>query len=233
MNIGDTTPVDRYPKGASPYGALDMAGNVWEWTLSLWGKDVSKPQFGYPYKPTDGREDLQAADDVWRVVRGGSYIDDGGFVRCASRSRTTPTTVTATSVFGLCVFSAIMTLDSGHSTLRSALDSGTLNPAWDLSTWRTSDEVGRVCSLRQAPCRPCPLRGASQGRSPQIFRRYSSRYRTKKPATAHPALILVGLAPPRRPGIRLLRCKGASCLDSGLARRPVYVVQSPPCQSRV
>ncbi len=59
-NIGDTTPVERYPKGASPYGALDMAGNVWEWTLSLWGKDVSKPQFGYPYKPTDGREDLQA-----------------------------------------------------------------------------------------------------------------------------------------------------------------------------
>ena len=33
--IGDTTPVDRYPKGASPYGALDMAGNVWEWTRSL------------------------------------------------------------------------------------------------------------------------------------------------------------------------------------------------------
>ena len=30
--IGDTTPVDRYPIGASTYGALDMAGNVWEWT---------------------------------------------------------------------------------------------------------------------------------------------------------------------------------------------------------
>jgi formylglycine-generating enzyme required for sulfatase activity len=33
---GDTTPVDAYPQGASPYGMLDMAGNVWEWTRSLW-----------------------------------------------------------------------------------------------------------------------------------------------------------------------------------------------------
>jgi formylglycine-generating enzyme required for sulfatase activity len=31
----DTTPVDAYPQGASPYGVLDMAGNVWEWTRSL------------------------------------------------------------------------------------------------------------------------------------------------------------------------------------------------------
>ena len=57
-NIGDTTPVGQYPAGASPCGALDMAGNVWEWTGSLWGKDVGEPAFGYPYHAKDGREDL-------------------------------------------------------------------------------------------------------------------------------------------------------------------------------
>jgi formylglycine-generating enzyme required for sulfatase activity len=32
-----TTPVHAYPQGANPYCVLDLAGNVWEWTQSLWG----------------------------------------------------------------------------------------------------------------------------------------------------------------------------------------------------
>ena len=32
----DTTPVNSYPAGKSPYGCLDMAGNVWEWTSSIY-----------------------------------------------------------------------------------------------------------------------------------------------------------------------------------------------------
>ena len=75
MNVGDTTPVGQYPDGASPYGALDMSGNVWEWTSSLWK--------GYKYDASDGREDLTAAGS--RVLRGGSFLINAGFVRCASR----------------------------------------------------------------------------------------------------------------------------------------------------
>jgi formylglycine-generating enzyme required for sulfatase activity len=62
--INGLSAVGSFPQGASPYGCLDMAGNVWEWTRSLWGKDFSKPKFSYPYNLADGREDLVASDNV-------------------------------------------------------------------------------------------------------------------------------------------------------------------------
>ncbi len=66
-DIGDTTEVGKYPEGVSFYGALDMAGNVWEWVSSVY-----EP---YPYDANDGRENLSSADV--RGLRGGSwgYID--------------------------------------------------------------------------------------------------------------------------------------------------------------
>ncbi|MBN1999788.1 SUMF1/EgtB/PvdO family nonheme iron enzyme, partial [candidate division KSB1 bacterium] len=63
--IGTVSPVGAFPAGASPFGVLDMSGNVWEWTRSHYKK--------YPYKSADGREKLSAGNDVPRVVRGGSY----------------------------------------------------------------------------------------------------------------------------------------------------------------
>jgi len=81
-----TTPVGQYSsKGDSPYGCADMAGNVWEWTRSLWGKDWTKPEFGYPYDRRDGREDLSAGVGVRRVLRGGAFFDFQWVVRCAFR----------------------------------------------------------------------------------------------------------------------------------------------------
>jgi formylglycine-generating enzyme required for sulfatase activity len=81
LNVGDTTPVGNYsPQGDSPYGCVDIAGNVWEWTHSLDHK--------YPYVISDGREDDE--DLSWRVLRGGSYHSGQRSVRSASRGTNYP-----------------------------------------------------------------------------------------------------------------------------------------------
>jgi formylglycine-generating enzyme required for sulfatase activity len=77
LRLGGATPVGIFPEGTSPYGCLDMVGNVWEWTSSIY-KD-------YPYDPADGREHVEAGDEVLRVVRGGSWYDFQGFARGAGR----------------------------------------------------------------------------------------------------------------------------------------------------
>jgi formylglycine-generating enzyme required for sulfatase activity len=86
----DTSPVAAYPQGASPYGLLDAIGNVWEWTRSLWGRKLRQPEFTYPYDPSDGRENLEAASDIRRVLRGVSFFNDRQVARCAARYRYSP-----------------------------------------------------------------------------------------------------------------------------------------------
>jgi formylglycine-generating enzyme required for sulfatase activity len=83
-------PVGQYPDGASPYGLLDVVGNVWEWTRSLWGKSRYAPEYTYPYDPQDGRENLLAGSAVRRVLRGASFYNDRTTARCAARYRYSP-----------------------------------------------------------------------------------------------------------------------------------------------
>jgi sulfatase modifying factor 1 len=68
------------PQGASPYGCLDMVGNAWEWTSS-----VFKP---YPYTPADGREDPQSGER--RVARGGSFAGEPFITHATYRFRPLP-----------------------------------------------------------------------------------------------------------------------------------------------
>jgi formylglycine-generating enzyme required for sulfatase activity len=85
-SVGSTSAPGCFQLGRSPYDCEDMAGNVWEWTRSLWGADWAKPEFGYPYDPDDGkREALDAGNNVLRVVRGGSWLSVRLASRCAVR----------------------------------------------------------------------------------------------------------------------------------------------------
>ena len=81
-NIGSTTEVGSYPSGASPYGALDMAGNVWEWMADWYDS-------GYYAKSPDRNPPGPPSGDT-RVLRGGSWGLNDGDVRTAYRFRNDP-----------------------------------------------------------------------------------------------------------------------------------------------
>ncbi|MEZ5592490.1 MAG: SUMF1/EgtB/PvdO family nonheme iron enzyme [Gammaproteobacteria bacterium] len=90
--LSQTTAVGMYPGGASPAGALDMAGNVWEWCLN---------QYREPSITTI--DDSDAA----RVLRGGSWDFNQDFARAECRSLIHPDLRDSSAGFRLCCSSPI------------------------------------------------------------------------------------------------------------------------------
>jgi formylglycine-generating enzyme required for sulfatase activity len=77
----EAAPVTAFEDGASWVGALNMSGNVWEWTFSRYQQD----EFPYPYDASDGRE-VADPGNVPRVVRGGAWDDTSDGLRSSIRA---------------------------------------------------------------------------------------------------------------------------------------------------
>jgi formylglycine-generating enzyme required for sulfatase activity len=82
--LGRTAPASSYPQGASPYGVLNMAGNVWEWVADWYGAKTYDASAGAtdPTGPPQGTQ---------RMMRGGSYGFGSRQARITHRDAGEPT----------------------------------------------------------------------------------------------------------------------------------------------
>jgi formylglycine-generating enzyme required for sulfatase activity len=80
--VGDTSAVGSYPAGGSPYGVMDMAGNVSEWV-----NDWYDPTY---YAASPGSNPPGPADGTEKVLRGSTWIDYGHTLRVALRASYPP-----------------------------------------------------------------------------------------------------------------------------------------------
>lgn len=87
--LNQTCAVGLFPSGRSTDGCDDMAGQVWEWTTTLWGEDMATPRFTYPWA-ADGREDPDGPADVRRVLRGGCFLSPREKANCIYRGSLEP-----------------------------------------------------------------------------------------------------------------------------------------------
>ncbi len=77
QRVGDTTLAGSYPAGASPYGALDMTGNVWEWVTDWYDSHY--------YEDSPSRNPPGPPSGQYRTLRGGGWADDQYYSRATDR----------------------------------------------------------------------------------------------------------------------------------------------------
>jgi formylglycine-generating enzyme required for sulfatase activity len=80
--VGDTSAVGAYPKGASPYGVMDMTGNTAEWVSDWWQADY--------YSMSPASNPTGPATGTYRVLRGGAWDNVAREARLAGRSNHDP-----------------------------------------------------------------------------------------------------------------------------------------------
>jgi eukaryotic-like serine/threonine-protein kinase len=85
----NTAPVGSFPEGASPFGCLDMAGNIWEWVEDAYAV--------YPDRPEKDPEPAERGQG--RVARGGGF--NFPIEHADARNRTTPNPVVVNVGIGL------------------------------------------------------------------------------------------------------------------------------------
>lgn len=90
-----TWTVGSVPAGQSPYGALDMIGNVAEWVADCW-------HGGYGGAPPDGSAWIVGCESVFRVVRGGHWASTVGELSTAARTAYAPITADYYTGFRCC-----------------------------------------------------------------------------------------------------------------------------------
>lgn len=91
LGLNNKCAVGLFPHSRSPFGCYDMTGQVWEWCTTLWGEDMATPTYMYPWKSSDGREDLDADGSIRRVLRGGCFSSGQAKATCTYRGSLEPT----------------------------------------------------------------------------------------------------------------------------------------------